>query len=134
AGEATFINKVHDQLELVHRLEERRLGLVARLDERLERRLDQGADAAAEDDLLAEEVGLGLFEEGGLQYAGAGAADALGVSERVGVGLTGVILEDGDQAGHAGALDEDFAHAGAGRLGGDHAHVDEAGRDDLVEI
>ena len=63
------------------------LGLIAGLDQGLEGHLHQGADAAAEDDLLAEEVGLGLLGERGLEDAGAGAADPLGVGQ--GQGLAG---------------------------------------------
>jgi len=53
------------------------LGLIAGLGERFVASLDEGADAAAEHGLLAEEIGLGLFLERGLKYSGAGAADAL---------------------------------------------------------
>ena len=66
----------------MHALEVRELGLVAGLDQRLEGALDERRDAAAEDGLLAEEVGLGLLEEGGLQYAAAGGADAFCIGER----------------------------------------------------
>ena len=59
-------------------LEVRHFRLVAGCDERLEARLHEGAGSAAEHDLLAEEVGLGLLLERGLEHAGAGGADALG--------------------------------------------------------
>src|SRR5918997_1243655 len=55
--------------DLLHRL----AGLVARA--------HQFGHAAAQDGLLAEQVGLGLVLEGGLDHAGPGAADALGVAE-----------------------------------------------------
>ena len=83
--EAALIHQVDDQLELVQALEVGALGLVAGLDQRLEAHLDQGADAAAEDDLLAEEVGLGLLGEGRLEDAAAGAADPLGVGQGQGL-------------------------------------------------
>ncbi len=44
------------------------------------------------------------------------------------------VLVDGDEAGHAAALDEDFAHAMAGRLGRGHAHVDARRGDDGLEV
>jgi hypothetical protein len=47
----------------VHRLEVGQLGLVAGLDERLERHLHERRGAAAQDGLLAEQVGLGLLGE-----------------------------------------------------------------------
>ena len=63
-------------------LEVRDLGLVAGLDERVEARLDEVGQAAAEHDLLAEQVGLGLLGERGLDDAGARAADAPRVGQR----------------------------------------------------
>src|ERR1035441_665096 len=63
--QAAAVDQIDDQLELVHALEEGALGLIAGLDESLKAGLDEGADAAAEDGLLAEEVGLGLFFVGG---------------------------------------------------------------------
>ena len=76
--QAAAVHQVDDQLELVHRLEVGELGLVAGLDERLERHLDQGRDAAAQERLLAEQVGLGLLLERRLEDAGPGRADRRG--------------------------------------------------------
>ena len=73
-------------------LEVGELGLIAGLAEDLEAGLDEGGDAAAEDSLLAEEVGLGLLGEGGLQDSSAGGADALGVAKREGEGCAAGIL------------------------------------------
>src|SRR5712691_4261401 len=55
--ETALVEQVDDQLHLVHALEVGDLRLVARLDERLERCLDQVRDAAAQGRLLAEEIG-----------------------------------------------------------------------------
>src|SRR5439155_5910336 len=95
--ETALVDEVDDELHLVHALEVRDLGLVAGLDERLERRLHELADAAAEDDLLAEPVGLDLFGERGLDDAGAGRADALRVGERGLLGLSGWVLMNGNE-------------------------------------
>ena len=57
------------------------LGLVAGLDERLEAGLHERGEAAAQHDLLAEQVGLGLLRERRLDHAGAGAADGVGVGQ-----------------------------------------------------
>ena len=76
--EAAAIHQVDDELELVHRLEVGELGLVAGLDERLERHLHQRRGAAAQDGLLAEEVGLGLLLERRLEDARAGVARSRG--------------------------------------------------------
>ena len=122
--EAAAVHEVDDELELVEDLEVGEFGLVAGLGEDLEACLDEGGGAAAEDGLLAEEVGLGLFGEGGFEDAGAGAADALGVGEGEGEGVAGGVLLDGDEAGDAAAFGEDFADAVAGGLGGDERDVD----------
>ena len=53
--------------------------------------------AAAEHRLLAEQVGLGLFLERGLEHAGARAADAGRVGERALMRLPGRVLVHGDQ-------------------------------------
>ena len=50
-------------------------GLPIGVDQSLERRFDQFRDPAAEDDLLPEEIGLGLLFEGGLQDPGTSPAD-----------------------------------------------------------
>ena len=110
------------------------LRLVAGLDQGLEAHLDQGADAAAEDDLLAEQVGLGLLGEGGLQDAGAGAADPLGVGQGQGLALGRAVVGRGDQAGDAAPLDVLAADEVAGALGGHQGAVDALGRDDLAEV
>ncbi len=110
------------------------LGLIAGLDQGLEPHLDQGADAAAEHDLLAEEVGLGLLGEGGLEDARAGAADPLGIGQGQGLAGRRAGLGGGDQAGDAAPLDELAADEVARALGGDQGGVDALGRDDLAEV
>ena len=123
-GDATLVHQVDDQLELVQHLEVGHLGGVARLDHDLEAGLDQFLGATAQHGLLTEQVGLGLFLERGLDDAGPGAADALGVGQRQRLALTLRVLVDGDQAGHALAVDELAAHQVAGALGRDHADGD----------
>ena len=110
------------------------LGLIAGLDEGFKSSLDEGADAAAEHGLLAEEIGLGLFLECGFEDSGARAADALEIAEIEGVGIAGRVLVNGDEAGDAAAFGEDFADAMAGSLGRGHADVDARGRDDGLEV
>ena len=89
--------------------------------------------AAAEHDLLAEEVGLGLLLEGRLEHAGPGAADGVGVGQGEVAGLARGVLGHGDEARHAAALGVGAAHEVAGALRGDHGHVDARGRGDLAE-
>ena len=70
--EAAAVHEVDDELEFVEDLEVGEFGLVAGLDQGFEACLDQGGGSAAEDGLLAEEVGFGLLGEGGGEDAGAG--------------------------------------------------------------
>ncbi len=109
-------------------------GIVARLDQGLEACLHEGADTAAKDSLLTEEVGLGLGAEGGLQDAGAGGADACGICQSHVQGVAGSVLLDGDQGGCALACLVLAADGVAGSLGGDHGHVDISGGIDQTEM
>ena len=61
AGDAFLVHQVDDQLHLVQALEVGHLRLVAGLDQRLEPGLHQRGQPAAQHDLLAEQIGLGLF-------------------------------------------------------------------------
>ena len=110
------------------------LGLVAGFHQGFEASLDEGGAAAAKHGLFAEEVGLGLFFEGGLKHAGTGAADAFGVGQGDLFGFAAGVLIDGDQVGDAAAFHEDVADQMAGALGGDHDDVDVRGRNDLAEV
>ena len=67
------------------------------LDQRLEPRLDQRADAAAQDGLLAKQVGLGLLGERRLDDTGPRDPERLGIGHREVAGATGRILLDRDQ-------------------------------------
>ncbi len=75
-GEAALVDQVNDQLHLVAGLKVCHLGLVASLNQRIEACVDQLADTAAQNCLLAEQVGLSLLLEGGLQDACTASADA----------------------------------------------------------
>ncbi len=118
----------------MQRLEVRRLGLVPGVDERLVARLDELGEPAAQHDLLAEEIGLGLLFERGVEHAGAGRADRLRVRERGLLGLARLVGADGDERRHPTALLERAAHEVTGTLRGDHPHVDALRRADLAEV
>ena len=96
--EPALADQVDDQLQLVQALVVRDLGLVAGLDERLEAGADELGHAAAEDGLLAEEVGLGLLRERRLDHPGARGADRRPVRERELERLAARVLRDGDDA------------------------------------
>ena len=131
--EAAAVDEIDDELELVEDFEVGELGLVAGFGEEFEASLDERGGATAEDGLLAEEVGLGLFGEGGFEHATAGAADALGVVRARCVRFAGGVLLDGDERGDTAAFGEDLADAVAGALGSDEGDVDRVGRADGAE-
>ena len=126
--EAAAVHQVDDELELVHRLEVRELGLVAGLDERLERRLDERRHAAAQQRLLAEQVGLGLLRERRLEDAGAGRAERPRVGEDAIAGGPRRVALDREQGRHAAALLVHAAQQVARALRRDHPDVDDVGR------
>src|SRR5207302_3968874 len=84
--------------------------------------------------LLAEQVGLGLVLERGLDDAGAGAADALRVRQRERPALALGILVDRDQARHALTVDELTANQMTRALGSDHADSDVGRWLDQIEV
>src|SRR3989475_8076867 len=109
------------------------LCLGARFRKGCEARLDQFAYTATEDSLLAKEVSFGFFGKSGLQHAGAGATEALGVSERKRFRGTARILCDCQERGRSTAFGEDFANAMAGSFWSDHGDVDGGRRLDGAE-
>ena len=74
-GDAALVDQVHDQLHLMQALEIGHLRRIARRHQRLVPRLDEGRQPAAQHHLLAEEIGLRLLAEVGLDDPGAAAAD-----------------------------------------------------------
>ena len=97
--------------------------------------MTRALDAAAQHDLLAEQIGFGLFGERGFDHAGPRAADPLGVGQADALrdSLAGARIQ-GDQAGDAAAPFEFAAHQVAGPLGGDQHDVDPRRRFDLAEV
>ena len=133
-GEAALVDEVNDELHLVAGLEVGHLGLVASLDQSVEASVDELADAAAQDSLLAEQVGLGLLLEGGLEDAGTAGTDAGSVCQSDVLGLAGEVLLDTDQRGAALALGVQTADDVAGTLGSDHDDVNILGSGDGLEV
>ena len=132
--QAALVEQVDDQLQFVHAFEVGHFRLVAGFDQRFERGLDQGADAAAQDDLLAEQVGFGLLGEGGFDDAAAGAADAFGVGQRQLPGRFRRTGRSGDQAGHAAPFFVFAADQMPRPLGRDQGRIDAFRRNDLAEV
>lgn len=119
-GEAALIEEVDDELHFVHAFEISHFGLVARFDEGFKTGLNEVGDAAAEDRLFTEEVGFGLFFEGGLDDAAAGAADTLSVSKPDSLFAFAATIVKSDQAGDAAAFDEFGTNEVPGALRSDH--------------
>ena len=130
--DAALVDQVDDELHLVDALEVGVLRLVTGLHQHLEAAAHQVDDAAAEDGLLAEEVGLGLVVHRGLHDARTGAADARDVGQGDVLALAGGVLLHGDQAGHALARHVLAADGVAGALRGGHEHVDPGGGHDAL--
>ena len=118
----------------MHRLEVGKLRLVAGLDERLERRLHEGGHAAAQERLLAEQIGLGLFLECRLEDPGAHVAERTGVGEHAGTRRPAGIAVDGKERRHAAARLVHAAHEMARTLRRDHPDVDPLRRVDPAEV
>lgn len=133
-GDAAFIDQVDDQLHFVQALEISHFRRIAGLDQRLETGADEFDQAAAENDLLTEEIGFALFLEVGLDDARAAAADAAGVGESEIEGIAGSVLMNGDKAGDAAALLVFAADGMARALRSDHYDVDRGLRLDEAEV
>src|SRR5690606_20026978 len=133
-GDAALVDQVDDQLEFVQALEVGHFGRVAGVDQSFETRLDQFDRAAAQNGLLAEQVGFGFFAEVGLDDAGAAAAVGHGVGHGQVARLAGNVLMDGDQVGHTAALAVGAANRVARSLGCDHDDVDVGARLDLAVV
>jgi len=134
AADPGLIDHVDDQLKLVQNLEIGHLGLVSSLDQRLESGLNKCCGTTTENGLLAEEIGLGLFLEGGLEDAAACAADALGPGEGGLFGIAALVLVDGDEGGDTLSFLVLAADGVTGALGSDHDNVNMLGRLDRLEV
>src|SRR3954469_13605452 len=123
-ADAALVHEIDDQLQLVQALEIRHLRRVPRPHQRVEAGLHQLDAAAAEHRLLAEEVGLGLLLEGGLDYARLAAADGRRVGKREVARLLRAVAVHGDQHRHAAAAGVGRAHGVPGRLWRHHPDVE----------
>src|SRR5690606_5556429 len=100
----------------------------------LEAHLHQFNRATAQNGLLAEQVGFGLFTEVGFDHATLGAAVGSSVGQSGVLGLAGLVLVHSDQGRHAAALEVLGTHGVARALGGDHDHVQVSAGHDLVVV
>ena len=81
-GDAAFIEQVDDQLGFVEAFEIGHFGGVSGLDQRFEPGLDEVGDPAAQNRLLAEQIGFALFLEIGFDDPRATATDRTGIGQR----------------------------------------------------
>ena len=109
-------------------------GVITGLYQSFKAGLHQGADTAAQNGLLTEQIGFGLGAEVGLQHACASAADAQRISQTQIPGIAGGVLLNSDEAGNALAGLILAADSVAGALGGDHDDVDILGGLDAAEM
>ena len=100
AVNAGLVDEIHNELEFVQALEVSHFGLVARFHQHFVPCLNQCGGAAAENRLLAEQVRFRFLAEGGLDDAGASAANSLRPSKGdLLCPATGVLM-NGDQRGN----------------------------------
>src|SRR6266513_1519143 len=123
-ADAALVHQVDDQLELVQAFEVRHLGRVACLHQGIESGFHQLDAAAAQHGLLAEQVGLGLLLEAGLDDARLAAADRRGVGQRHVARFLRRVAVHGDQHRHAPARGVGRAHRVAGGLRRHHPDVE----------
>ena len=74
---AAFVQEINNELQFVHALVVSNFRLVAGIDQRFESGNDEFSSATAQNGLLTEKIGFGLFFEGGLDDSGSRAADSL---------------------------------------------------------
>ena len=134
AADARFIHQVHNQLQFVQTFEVSHLRLVTGLDQRFVASQNQRAGPAAQDGLLAEQVGLGLFFERGFYHAGARGADALRPGQRHVLRLPARILVNRDERRHAFAFEILAADNVAGPLRSNQNHIHVFRRDHRFEM
>ncbi len=133
-GHTALDDEVDDELALVAALEVCDDRGEALLDEGVESFLDELGETSALDGLLAEQVGFGLLVEvvDG-EGSGAGAAHSLCEGEGDFLGLSAVVLVDGDEGGDSESLDELLPLRVSGGLGCHHDDIDVlGGNDELV--
>ena len=110
-------------------------GVITGLGEGFESRLHKGANAAAENGLLAEEVGFGFGAEGGFKPACAGAADTEGIGKTdVESVAGGASCSTATRQGTPCRARYSLLTVLAGTLGGDHDDVDVLGRLNAAEM
>src|SRR5208337_1490947 len=97
-------------------------------------RLDKRGSPAAKHRLLPKEIGLGLPPEGGLKDNSTRRSDPLRVRKRSLLGLSRVVLVDGNECGNALAFLVLPPDHEAGTLGCHHDHVDVCRWLDLAEM
>ena len=132
-GDTTFVDEVHDQLELVQHLKVGNFGLVAGFGENFEAVLDQLRGSTTKHGLLAKEVSFGFLGEGGDNSTRAETTESLGVRPGEIPCSAGGVVFDRDNDGNTAAGDVFAAHSVARALGGDQDHVDTCRGLDVAE-
>ena len=120
--QTALVHQVDEHLELVADLEVGDFRLVAGVGQDFEAHLDELVHATHEHVLLAEEIGLGLFLEGGLDGTGAQGTEGLGVGQGQSPAVATRILLDGHDDRHATASGVLTTNDVARALRGNHEH------------
>ena len=134
SAETGLIDQVNDQFHLMDALEVCISRIIASLNQRFEACLHKGGNAAAQNSLLTEQVGLSLCLIGCLKEACARSADRKTVCKRQILCLACVILLYSDQARCALACNVLRTNSVARSLRSDHGDVDIFRRYDAAEM
>ena len=134
AGKSGLIDQINDELHLVDALKVCITGIIACLAKGLEACLHQGTYAAAQNSLLAEEVGLSLGLKGGLKDTCACAADGCTVCKSLLQCLSGSILLYCNQHRSSLACLVLGTNGMSGSLGSDHGNIHICRRNDELVV
>ena len=108
--------------------------LIARRDEDFKAVLNQVSYAAAKHALFAEKVCLGLFLEGSLNDACAGAANAASICKRKVKAFAGCVLLNCKNIGNAATFNESSAYQMSRSLWSHHEDINAGRRNDLFKM
>ena len=129
-----MIEQVDDELEFVHAFKVSHFRLIARFDQRFKACLNKFTDSTAQDNLLAEQIGLGLFRDGGFDNTASGSANPLGIGEAQLLRQFCCSRPECDEAGNSASFGILTAYQVAWAFGGNQECVDTLRRFDLPEM
>ena len=131
AGDAAFVEQIHDQFQFVQAFVIGHFGLIAGFHQGFPTGLHQFGGTAAQHRLFAEQIGFGFFLEAGLDCVLTRTANAGAVSQCQLLGLAALVLMHRIHRRHTTADFIFTAHQSTRALGCDQHHVEVFARADL---